>query len=412
MAFSLIASRSSSPSRLILDPVRKDACTDFLCRLVRTPSLSGQEASVARQVAAEMLACGFASVQTDRIGNVIGRYGRPGGPILLLDAHMDTVGVGDPEAWTRDPFGGEIDGDDLYGRGSVDMKGALAAMVHGVGLLARHGVDLPGEVIVVAIVQEEPTEGMALRVLINEEGVRPDWVLLGEPTHLQIARGQRGRMEIRARLYGRSAHASTPEAGQNALTAAARFIFGLELLNAGLMTDPVLGKATLAVTDLTATASSRNALPDRCDLVIDRRLTLGETATRAVAEIEAVLQRDGLRGRVEIGSYRATSYTGYETEGPEFYPAWLLPEDHPFLHQSLTSLERCLGRRPQVGVWPFSTDGVFSMGEAGIPTLGFGPGNPLLAHTANEHIPLADVHTAAEAYAALIIDLNRNLRSR
>ena len=143
-----------------IDQANAQACSDFLRRLVQTPSLSGQEASVARMVASEMRTNGFPSVHADRIGNVIGRYGRPGGPTLLLNAHMDTVDIGDPDAWIQDPFSGEVsDKGRLYGRGSVDMKGALAAMIYGVGMLAQHGVDLPGEVVVAAVVQQEPTEG-------------------------------------------------------------------------------------------------------------------------------------------------------------------------------------------------------------------------------------------------------------
>ena len=402
----------ASHNRAQLDTDQANACIDFLRRLVQTPSLSGQEASVARMVSAEMRSVGFPSVHADRIGNIIGRYGRPGGPLLLLNAHVDTVDVGDLDAWTHDPYGADIVEGRLYGRGSVDMKGALAAMVHGVGLLASEGVDLPGEVIVAAVVQEEPTEGMAMRVLVEEEEIRPDWVVLGEPTNLRVARGQRGRMEIRVSTFGRSCHSSTPQEGENALYGAARLIFGIEMLNASLMTDEVLGPGSIAVTQLTSIASSRNAIPERCDMVIDRRLTLGETAARALSEIEALLQREGVRGTVETGYYRSTSYTGYETEGPEIYPAWLLLPDHPLLNQTLLSLEHSLGRKPQVMIWPFSTDGTYTMGDAGIPTVGFGPGDDRLAHTADENIRVEDVQRAATAYADLTVDLLNYLAQR
>ncbi len=404
MALPFLFTRTS-PKLPIMQSHEREACCDFLQRLVQTPSFSGQEAAAARLIASEMRAQGFPSVRIDRIGNVIGRYGRSGGPLLLLNGHMDTVGVGDADAWDVDPFAGEVREGRLYGLGSVDMKGALAAMVHGVGLLARRGVDLPGEVVVAAVVQEEPTEGMAMRVLVEEEGVRPDWVVLGEPTNLQVARGHRGRMEIRISVFGRASHASTPEEGENALTNAARLIFSLDLLGGGLMSDAVLGKGSLAVTQLVTVASGRNAIPARCDLVVDRRLTLGETPTRALAEIEAVMQREAIRGKVEMARYHSVSYTGYETEGAESYPAWLMPEDHPLVAATCESLERRLGRRPALRTWPFSTDGAYTMGEAGIPTVGFGPGEARLAHTANESIRLDDVQRAAQAYAGLVYDL-------
>ncbi len=412
MTLSLLTPRTQANRYPVLEQAGKEACTDFLRRLVRTPSLSGQEASVARLVAEEMATVGLTDIRTDRIGNIIGRYGKPGGPVLLLNAHMDTVDVGDPDAWTHDPFGGDLIDGFVYGRGASDMKGSLAAMVHAVGLLARRGVELPGEVVLAAVVQEEPTEGMAMRVLVQEEDVRPDWVVLGEPTSLQLARGQRGRMEMWITIQGRSAHASAPEEGENALAGAARLIFGLELLNENLMADAILGKASLAVTGLTSVSGSRNAIPDRCDLIVDRRLTLGETAARALAEVESTMRRDGIRGRVEVGRYRSISYTGFETEGDEIYPAWLLPEDHPLLQQAAISLDRALGRRPSVGLWSFSTDGVYTMGEAGIPTIGFGPGDARLAHTADEHVRLAEVLRGADAYAALVIDLLNSLARR
>jgi putative selenium metabolism hydrolase len=179
----------------------------------------------------------------------------------------------------------------------------------------------------------------------------------------------------------------------------------IELLSASLMKDAVLGAGSIAVTEITSVASSRNAIPDRCEMVIDRRLTLGETAARALSEIEGLLQREGVRGHVETGYYRSESYTGYKTEGPEVYPVWLLPENHPLLIQTVASLEKSLRRKPMVGTWAFSTDGVYTMGEAGIPTIGFGPGDARYAHTTDENIPLADVHQAAQVYANLAIDL-------
>ncbi|NOX61210.1 MAG: YgeY family selenium metabolism-linked hydrolase [Chloroflexi bacterium] len=408
MALPFLFARTT-PKLPIMASHEREACCDFLQRLVQTPSLSGQEAAIARIIASEMHAQGLPSVRVDRIGNVIGRYGRPGGPVLLLNGHMDTVGIGNPDAWEMDPFGGEVREGRLYGLGSVDMKGALAAMIYGVGLLARRGVDLPGEVVIAAVVQEEPTEGMAMRVLVEEEGVRPDWVILGEPTNLRVARGHRGRMEINISVFGRASHASTPEEGENALTNAARLIFSLDLLGGGLMSDAVLGKGSLAVTQLITVASGRNAIPDRCDLVVDRRLTLGETAARALAEIEAVMQREAIRGVVEMAHYHSVSYTGYETEGPEIYPAWLMAEDHPLVVAACDSLERQFGRRPALRTWPFSTDGAYTMGEAGIPTVGFGPGESRLAHTANESIRLDDVQRAAQAYAGLVVDLLERL---
>jgi putative selenium metabolism hydrolase len=285
------------------------------------------------------------------------------------------------------------------------MKGGLAAMIYGAKLLHDAGVSLKGDLVVACVVQQEPCEGLGSRVLIEEEGVRPDWVVLGEPSGLNVSRGQRGRLEMRLVTHGRSAHAACPDLGENAIYAAARLVFGLELLAEQLADDDFLGSGSLAVTDITSSASSRNAVPDRCELIIDRRLTVGENETKAVAEVQRVIAREGVQAEVEVTEYRATSYNGYSCHNREFYPAWVMAEDHPLVVRSVCAVRDELGRRPQVSRWDFSTEGVYTAGVAGIPTVGFGPGDPRLVHTADEHVRLVDVYAAARVYARLAAEL-------
>lgn len=379
----------------------KENVIRFAQELVRLPSLSGEEKAVAQRLAEEMERLGFDRVWIDSIGNVIGRIGTGEGPVLMYDGHMDTVGVGDPEAWNRDPFGGDVENGRLYGRGAVDMKGPIAAMVFGAALLRQRHADLPGTLYVVGVVQEEPKEGMAVRALMAENDIHPDMVLLGEPSNLEVKRGHRGRLEIRVVTRGRACHASNPAAGTNALYAAAKIIFGIELLAPTLPVDPVLGPGTIAVTDIRSFAASRNAIPDRAELYIDRRLTLGETELKALAEIQSVVQKEGLDVEIAVPEYEVSSYTGYTMRGREYYPTWLLAEDHPFLRHALRALERVFGVRPPVGTWAFSTDGVATMGELGIPTIGFGPGDEALAHTADEYIRVQDILKGVDAYATI-----------
>lgn len=379
--------------------------TGFASELVRLPSPSTKEGAVAERLAAEMRRVGFQDVSSDKMGNVIGRIGTGPGPTLLFDGHMDVVDVGDPAAWQRDPYGAVVEDGVLFGRGAADMKGALAAMVYAVRALVDGGVSLGGTVIVAGVVQEEPSEGLALGVLLEESGIRPDFVVLGEPTNLEVSRGQRGRMEMRVTLRGRSCHASTPEQGENALHAAARVIFGVELLAPRLLDDPLLGRGTIAVTDLKTLGCSRNAIPDYCQMIIDRRLTLGETEARALNEIRQIVGREGLKAEVEVSEYEVASYTGYRTRYREVYPPWLMEEDHPLVRATLRASERAIGRRPRLVTWGFSTDGVYSLGRAGIPTIGFGPGEERFAHTVDEQIRLADVVKAAKVYAQLAVEL-------
>ena len=391
------------PGNHVLSPADQTACIDFLRDLVRIPSPSAQEGAVAQRLAEEMARVGFAEVHIDRVGNVIGRLGvGPAGRQLVFNGHMDHVGVGDRAAWRHDPFAAEIEDGMLYGRAAVDMKGALAAMVYGAKLLRDADIALPGEVYVVGVVQEEPAEGAAMRWLTEEEGLRPDYVVLGEPTNLQISRGQRGRLEMRVVTHGRSCHASRPGLGENAIYAAMRLVFGVELLASQLaINDQTLGSGSIAVTQIESSAGSRNVIPDRCEFVIDRRLTLGETEARALAEVQQVILREGVRADVWVPEFAITSYTGQVLRGREVYPAWLMPEEHPLIRAALRAAERALGTRPRLGTWAFSTDGVYTMGEAGIPTIGFGPGDERLAHTANECIALDDVLRAAHVYASM-----------
>ncbi len=385
-----------------------DGLTRLAQELVRTPSLPGHEDRVAKLLADAMRENGFQRVWTDRAGNVVGHLaGRGAGPTLLFDGHMDTVDVGDLGGWTHDPFEGWAEDGVLYGRGAVDMKGALAAMVYAVRLLVEAGVPLNGDIYVAFVVQEEPCEGVAVRHLIETSDIRPDMVILGEPTNLGVYLGQRGRVELKVAAYGKAGHASMPQGGVNAISAAARLIFGIELLGLQLHSDPQMGSGSIAVTQIRSCADSLNSIPDLCELIIDRRLTLGETEARAIAELQGIINREHIRAEVSTPQYEMVSYTGYAQSGRKYFPPWLLPEDHPMARKAVRAVEKVLGSRPRTGIWPFSTDGAYTMGTAGIPTIGFGPGDERLAHATDEYVHLADVALAAQGYAQLAVELLR-----
>jgi putative selenium metabolism hydrolase len=377
--------------------------TAFLRDLVRTPSPSAQESAVAERIIAEMTQLGLQAVHADRAGSVIGRVGAGQGPLLMLDSHMDTVRVSSPDTWRHAPFGAEIERGVLYGLGACDAKGGLAAMVYGAKLLQN--VKLKGDVALVFVVQAESCEGVAAQALIEEEGIRPEWVVLGQPTDLNVSRGQRGRLEMRLITYGCSAHAACPALGDNAIYAAARLVFGLELLAGQLGNDDFLGPGTLAVTDTRSSANGRTVIPDRCELIIDRRLTLGENETMALSEVQRVIAREGIKAQVEVTNCEITTYTGHTHHKRAFYPAWVMTEDHPLVITTAQAVRAQTRRRPQIGRWDFSSDGVYTAGVAGIPTVGFGPGDPRCAHAADEHVRLDDVCTAAEVYARMAVEL-------
>jgi len=388
-------------SKFRLSRGERDSLAEFLRELIQTPSPSSKESAVAERIMVEMIRLGYREVRRDRIGNIIGHIGTGEGPISMLNGHMDTVQVSTPEAWTYPPYAAQVEDGSLYGLGSCDMKGGLAAMIYGASLLQQVKTGLQGDVVVACVVQEEPSEGLGSRVLIEEENVRPDWVILGEPSNLEVIRGHRGRLEMRLVTHGRSAHAASPALGKNAVYAAARLAFGLEILSDQLAEDKFLGDGSLAVTSISARACSRNAVPDRCEMIIDRRLTLGENETKAVSEIQRIIAREGVDAQIEIPEYVTTSYAGYECHTREYYPAWVMAENHPLITAAVQAVRTQLKRRPAISNWDFSTEGAYTAGIAHIPTVGFGPGDPALAHAVDEHVSLDDVYAAAGVYAQL-----------
>jgi putative selenium metabolism hydrolase len=244
-----------------------------------------------------------------------------------------------------------------------------------------------------------------MRALVEEEGIRPDYVVLGEPSNLQVRIGHRGRVEMRVKVRGKAAHASAPDLGSNAIHNAARLIFGIELLAPRLAHDDFLGQGTIAVTEIESQAASRNAVPDCCTFYIDRRLTLGETERKALAEIQNIINTEEVDATVSVTEYRTASYTGFDCRARNVFPAWAMPQDHSLVQTVVRSVRETLGYRPRLGRWNFSTDGTYSAGVANIPTVGFGPGEERYAHTQDEQIRLNDVVDAARVYARLAVEL-------
>jgi putative selenium metabolism hydrolase len=366
-----------------------DALVSFTQRLVATESPSGQEGAVAVLVREEMERLGYA-VEVDALGNVVGTLGDGDGPCVLLDAHMDTVGVTDRAAWSADPAGELRDGR-LYGRGSVDMKGPLAAVVHGVAATAIHG-----RVVVSASIAEEMIEGYATVEVARR--VRPDVAVICEPSHRTVVVGQRGRAELIVEVEGRPSHSSMPDLGVNAVEAMADVLVaarGLELPE-----HPALGPAILVVTDVISRPfPALSVLPDRCTATFDRRTLPGEGEDDVLGQLreaaEAAVARHGARVAVTIGLDRFDAYTGTPVEAPNFAPAWYTGADAPVARAAL----RAVGGEP--GHWLFCTNGS-GTAALGIPTVGFGPGDETLAHRVDEHIELAELEAGARDYAALV----------
>lgn len=387
--------------------------TDLVQRLVRIPSPSGGEEEAIRLIRAEMEACEPDELFVDSIGNAVARLGS-GSKVILYDSHLDTVGIGDESAWTRDPYGGVLEDGVIYGRGACDDKGGIGSMVAGLRLLkqlresggfsmdagpsANRGFSLADFTLyVVGIVQEENCEGLALGALLDEKGIEPDCVVLGEPSGLTIRRGHRGRAEIEVITRGRSCHSSAPARGDNAIYRMTPVIEGIKWLEGKLSTHPFLGPGSIAVTSVDSTSPSRNAIPDRCRVFIDRRIVPADTRETIAREIDEIARFTG--GSVRITTYSGASYKGYIKEREKFFPAWVTGAASSAVKGAAATYELLFDEAPTIGKWDFSTDGNYSMGLKSIPTVGFGPGEEHHTHSAEDQVAVEQLWKASAFYA-------------
>ena len=415
--------------------------TRFLRDMIAIPSESCEEKGVAHRIAEEMKKLGYDKVEFDALGNVIGWMGS-GDKIIAIDSHIDTVGIGNRENWTHDPYEGYEDDKVIYGRGGSDQEGGMAAAAYGTKIMKDLGLIPEGyKIMVVGSVQEEDCDGMCWQYIYNVDGIKPEFVISTEPTDGGIYRGHRGRMEIRVDVHGTSCHGSAPERGDNAIYKMADIIADVRSLNnngcdestdiKGLvkMLDPkynpehyedarFLGRGTCTVSQIFYTSPSRCAVADSCAISIDRRMTAGETYKSCLAEVENLpsVKKYGDDVKVSMYMYDRPSWTGevYETEA--YFPTWINKESAPHVkalvdaHKALFGDERIgceksmdkRAGRPLCDKWTFSTNCVSIQGRYGIPCVGFGPGAESQAHAPNEVTYKQDLPTCAALYVAAL----------
>jgi putative selenium metabolism hydrolase len=375
---------------------------NFLRELCAIPSMDSQIGPVGERAQAEMRKLGFDEVWFDSMGNTVGRIG-DGPHILLYDSHIDTVGIGNPEEWNWDPFIGKFDKGRFYARGACDEKGSTPPMIYGLKIARDLGL-LDGWTAYYFGNMEEWCDGIAPHALVEHEGIRPDYVVIGEPTRMQVYRGHKGRVEIEVIARGRSAHAASNHLGDNAIYKVLPLIDGVSKLEPQLGDDPFLGHGKITVSDMKVSTPSINAVPDLARVYIDRRVTFGETAEGAIAQVKALVPEALLKNgeiTVEMMKYAEPSYTGFVFPVDKYFPAWALDEQHLLVQAGLQTA-RLIGLPDHpAGKWNFSTNGIYWMGKAGIPSIGFGPGEEETAHTTQDSVLLADVVKAAEFYAIL-----------
>ncbi len=382
-----------------------DNIINFLHEICAIPSMDGQLKDVGDRIQAEMQKLGFDETRFDKMGNTIGRIGN-GPKVIVYDSHIDTVGVGDPAEWDWDPFKGKVEDGRLYARGACDEKGSTPGMIYGLAMARDLGL-LDGYTAYYFGNMEEWCDGIAPNAFVEADPkVLPDFVVIGEPTKMQVYHGHKGRIELKITAHGQSAHAASHYLGDNAVYKMMAVITDIRELDRrfrlGLGAHPVQGHPSVAVTDVVARTASINAVPDQFTIFLDRRLTLSETREEVIAQIKGLIP-DYLQDEIHVEElfYDEPSYTGFVFPVSKFYPPWLLEDTHPLAQAGQVTIEALWGEKRPLGTWDFSTNGTYWAGKAGIPSIGFGPGDEKTAHMRDENVPLDEVVAATEFYALL-----------
>jgi putative selenium metabolism hydrolase len=380
----------------------KAEMSKFLRDMIAIPSESCDEKRVVLRIKEEMEKVGFDKVDIDPMGNVLGYIGH-GKHVIAMDAHIDTVGIGDKNLWNYDPYEGFEDDEIILGRGGSDQEGGMASMVYAGKIIKDLGLEDDYTLIVTGTVQEEDCDGLCWQYIVNESKIKPEFVVITEPTSLNIYRGHRGRMEIKVTTHGVSCHGSAPERGENAIFKMGPILNELKALNENLIYDEFLGKGTLTVSEIFFSSPSRCAVADGCTVSIDRRLTDGETWEYAIQQIKNLPAVKAANAEVEMYTYERPSYTElvYPTEC--YFPTWVLQEDHAACQTLVNSYKDLFNKEPLVDKWTFSTNAVSIMGRYGIPCVGFGPGHEDQAHAPNEKTWKDELVKCAAMYALIPI---------
>lgn len=380
---------------------------EFARDIIKTRSYSAQERDLVVLIKSRMEALGFDEVKVDRIGNIIGRVGN-GPRKILYDAHIDTVWAEDKANWKMDPFAAVVEGNLLYGRGSSDEKAAMSSMVYGAAMAKQLGLLDGCSLYLSGTVLEETCDGLSVIHMIEKEGFRPDFVVICEPTSLDVYRGHRGRVELKITTTGTSAHAAHPDKGDNAVYKMARTVLNIEKLTTTFKDDAFLGKGTAVVSIIESKAPSINSVPYESTIYIDRRITVGETKETVLAEFRGAVD-DPVHTTVELTEFDDTSWTGLHVHQEKYFPTWALDEHHPLVKAGVNAATEARSKSPRVSCWTFSTNGVAFMGHFNIPSIGFGPGDEWLAHATNECVRISDLYEAARFYALLPSELAKEV---
>ena len=379
----------------------KNNLVNFLADIVSIESITCNEEKVVNRVKKEMEFLEYDEIISDSFGNVIGRIGN-GPRILVYDAHLDVVDVAGQD-WNTDPFNAIVKDGKMFGRGTIDDKGPFACTLYAGKVIKDLNLADGFTVYVVGSIVEEECEGLALGAFLEEYKISPDCVVIAESSELEICRGHKGRAQITATFKGESVHASMHHNGVNPIETALPFLQGLIEFDRDIPEDKELGKGHITAVDTRCESLSLNSLPTSAKVVMDRRTTTLDNYESLIEALKALPNGD--KCKFEYAVWNDKGYKGNNISGEEYFPAWVLDENHPLIQAGIEGYKNLFKKDPVVTTWGFSTNGNYTMGKNKLPTVGFGPGEMALCHLANEHVVIEDLLTATAFYAGLAASL-------
>ena len=392
----------------------KNEYITYLRQLIRYQSETAGEGAVAKFISESLEQLGVVTY-VDEAGNVVGELQCGTGPTVLLNGHMDCVPSGNLEAWAPyTPFGGDMDGDLVIGRGASDMKSGLAAhffaFKHAKEALDQ-GAKFNGTLIFSAVVHEEAAEMLGMQVLIEKtlpaRGHTVDLCILSEPSSGNIALGQRGKVELVVATHGKTAHSSQPHQGINALQKMIPVMtYVFEKLPEKFKSDPVLGNSSATVTDCIVKPGAQSIVPDLCEISIDRRYVPADTIPELMTQFDELFDvlnaaDPEFKADVRLRSYDETTYTGYKQRVDKYHPSWKTDPNLPIVKTALDALPS-VGQHPEFIYWKFGTDASMTSGLHGIPTIGYSHAEEKWAHQPKEQVSVEEMCKTIEGTIAML----------
>jgi len=371
--------------------VSQEYIVELARRLIRINSENppGREFDAASFVADELAKIGMKTVIDrfeDSRANVVGVYGEENQhPSIILNTHLDTVPAGDREKWSFPPFSGEVRESRIYGRGAVDAKGVLASFLGALKDLADKGWPIKGRIVLAAVADEE-VEGKGTKKLVAR-GLRTDYAIVGEPTSLNVCIAHKGRIVVQVDFHGRSAHASTPSRGRNAIYYASRFVEKIQKTKFTVKHN-LLGCPTCTVT-LIRGGVKDNIIPDNCTVTLDIRILPSMKLNQTLKELKNFIEKD-------------TSKKDYSIRIVNYIPPAETSPSNALVKTALDTVTEVIGKKTGVRGFPATCDMSFLVNQARIPTIILGPGRIEDAHVVDESISVSELVKASKVYLRIL----------